>query len=183
MNNKAVKFSRKNIEGYPEKTDTATDKLIDDIVNKTTQTSTNRADEVAVMQSMLNDKEFAIGIFDRKDGYVGSRSPRKEAIQLTVDTLSSITGMTSSEALAMSQNHEFTKKDATHFINISKDFVGTYLQTGRKLNVVSDPRVEATINLKTVEAHNKSVPDRDNPGTSKVVVTPEKLKVAVTNKK
>jgi hypothetical protein len=183
MNTKAVKFNRSNIEGYPEKLDTATDKLIQEIVEKTSQTSTNKADELAVMQSMLNDKEFAVAIFERGKGYVGSRSPRNEAIQLTVDTLSSVTGMTSSEALALSQDYQFTKKDAGHFINIGKDFVGTYLQTGRKTTLISEPRMEATVSLKLVEAHDKSVPDRENPGTTKMISTPEKLKMVVSNKR
>lgn len=183
MNNKAIKFNRGNIEWYPENTNTATDQLIKDIVEKTSQVAVNKTDEVAVMQSMLNDKEFNVAVFDRKKGYIGSRSPREEAIQLTVDTLSGITGMSTAEARTLADNYEYTKRDAAHFINIGKDFIGTYLQSGRKTTLISEPRVEATVSLKYIEEHDKSVPDRDNPGSVKVVKTPERLKMVVSNKK
>lgn len=183
MNKKAANFSRENIKDYPENTNTSTDKLIKSIVEKTSQTAVNRSDEVEVMQSMLNDREFNVAMFDRNKGYVGSRSPRNEAIQLAVDTLSGVTGMSENEAKTLTDNYEFTKKDAQHFINIGKDFIGTYLQTGRKTTIISEPRIEATVSLKYIEEHDKKVPDRDNPGSTKTVHSPEKLKMIVLNKR
>lgn len=183
MNKKAVNFSRVNINDYPENTNTSTDQLVQSIVEKTSQTAVNKSDEVEVMQSMLNDREFNIAIFDRNKGYVGSRSPRNEALQLAIDTLSGVTGMSENEAASLTQNYSFTKKDAQHFINIGKDFIGTYLQTGRKTTIISEPRIEATVSLKHVEAHDKKVPDTDNPGSTKIVHSSEKLKMIVSNKR
>lgn len=183
MNKKAVTFGRNNIVGYPEKTNTVTDNLIKDIVERTTQVAVNKADEVEVMQTMLNDKEFSVAVFDRNKGYMGSRSPRNEAIQLAVDTLSGVTGMSTVEAHALTENYEYTKRDAAHFINIGKDFIGTYLQSGRKMTLISEPRIEATVSLKHVEEHDKSVPDRDNPGSVKVVKTPECIKLVASSRR
>ena len=64
MNEKAVKLHRKNIENYPESFDNDTDRLIQDIIEKTNQTAINKADEVTVMQSMLNDPNFKIALND-----------------------------------------------------------------------------------------------------------------------
>lgn len=181
MNVKAKKFHRSNIENFPESVDTPTDKLIQEIVDNTNQMSVNKIDEVRLMQSMLNDKQFKVAIHERGKGFTGSRSPRDTAISLAVDTLSGIVGMSGKEAKALAENYEFTKKDAQRFVDISKDFIGTYMQSGRKINIVSEPRGEISIGLKYIEAHNKSVPD-GNSGT-KVIKTEDRLKLSVTNKR
>lgn len=182
MNNKALKFPRSNISNYPENTNTATDNFIKEIINTTTQTSVNKIDEVKVMQCMLNDKDFKIAIYDRSKGYVGSRSPRDNAISLAVDTLSGVTGMSAKEARLLVEDYEFTKKDAQRFVDISKDFIGTYMQSGRKIGIVNDARSDITIGLKYVEEHDKSVPDKET-GNIKIIKTPEKLKLSVTSKR
>lgn len=172
---------RKNIVDLPVSSKTATDKLIEQIVESTTQTSVSKADEIAVMQSMLNDKDFKIAIFDRTKGYVGSRSPRDTAISIVNDSLCSITGMGMREAMELTKDYEFSKRDASRYVTISKDFIGTYMQTGRKLNVVNDPRGEASINLRYVEEHDKTIPDPSTGGT-KVIKTPSKIKLNASNK-
>lgn len=182
MNNKALKFPRANIENFPESTDTTTDNLIKEIIENTSQTAVNRIDEVRVMQSMLNDKDFKVAVYDKKKGFIGSRSPRDTAIDLTVDTLSGVTGMSSKEARTLAEEYEFTKKDAQRFVDISKDFIGTYMQSGRKIGIVNEPRGEISIGLKYIEEHDKSVPDKET-GNTKIIKTGERLKLSVTNKR
>lgn len=183
MNKKAEKLYRGVIKGFPEKTDTSTDELIKSIIEKTNQTAINKTDEVELMQCMLNDKDFKVAIYDRNKGYLGSRSPRCDAISIAVDTLAGATGMSTVEAYALTEDYEFTKRDASRFINIGKDFISTYLQTGRKMNLVSEPRCEATVNLRYVEEHDKNVPDRENPGKVKTVRAAESIKMVCTNKR
>lgn len=178
------KLYRGNIEGYPVTTDTETDRLIQEIIQKTSQISINKADEVAIMQSMLNDADFSVAVFDPNKGYVGSHSPRADAIGLAIDTLTGTTGMSSVEAYALTENYEFTKRDATRFINLGKDFFSTYLQTGRKVSLDSaDPRAEIIISLKDIEERDKCVPDKDNPGKVKTVRTPESIKLVSETKR
>lgn len=183
MNKKAINLYRGNIEGYPENTQTETDKLIQSIIERTTQTASNKSNEIDIMQSMLNDKDFKVAIFESGKGYIGSRSPRDEAIGIAVDTLSGATGMSKAEARALTENYEFTRKDAGRFINIGKDFISTYLQTGRKTTLISDPRGEVVVNLKHIEEHDKSVPDKNNPGKTKIVKTTESIKLVSSVKK
>ena len=184
MNKKAEKLHRSNIKGFPESVDTETDKLIQSIIERTSQTAVNKADEVILMQCMLNDKSYKVPIYDRNKGYVGSRCPREEALGIAVDTLSGVTGMTHAEAEALTNEYQFTKKDASRYINLGKDFIGTYMQTGRKMILTSDPRGESSINYKYVEGgKEKSVPDRQNPGQSKTIITEEYIKLVSANKR
>lgn len=186
MNKNAVKLYRGNIEGFPVKTESQTDQLIKDIIERTTQTAINKADEVTVMQCMLNDSEFEIGTFDGNNGLVGTHSPRADAMGLIIDTTASVTGMSTAEAYNLSKDYEFTKRDASRFISIGKDFVGTYLQTGRKMVLTNnDPRGQAIIHLKATDAKQKKVPITGENGErqSKTVDAPEGIKLNVENKR
>ncbi len=182
MNNKAIKIHRSNIKDYPERTDTNTDKTLQDIINNTTQIAVNRIDEVTVMQSMLNDSDFKIALYNSKKGYYGSRCPREEALSISIDILSGATGMSSKEARALVEGYEYTKRDAQKFINIGKDFVSTYLQSGRKLNVISEERGECYISMNYKSEHTKTVPNNDKPGTTITKNIDEKIRLKVNNK-
>lgn len=180
MTEKKLKLMRSSITDYPVSTDTETDRLIRSISESTTQTSISKSDEVTVMQSMLNDKEFQVAQFDRNKGYLGTHSPRETALSMINDALCNVTGMGQKEAAELSRDYHFSKRDASRQITICKDFVGAYMGTGRKMMMMSDPRGEASINLKYVKSHEKSVPDSN--GGSKKVMTPEKIKLVASNK-
>lgn len=173
---------RSNIPDYPVSTSTETDKLIAHIVETTSQVAVSKTDEIAVMQSMLNDKDFEIGIFDRTKGFVGTRSPRATAISIVNDALCAVTGMGQKEAEELTRDYQFSKRDASRQISLAKDFVSTYVQCGRKMVLVSDPRGEASVNLRYIEAHEKTIPDADNPGETKVVQTQSRIKLVTSNK-
>ena len=91
--------------------------------------------------------------------------------------------MSTVEALAISEDYQFTKRDATRFINLGKDFIGTYLQTGRKMQLISEPRGEVTLDLRYAEGGVRKVPDRDNPGQTKEVSVGDSIKLHVPNKR
>lgn len=184
MNQKAVKFARSNISNYPASTRTKTDQLIAAIVEKTSQIAVNRTDEVTVMQTMLNDEVFRVGEYDRKNGeYTNTHSPREEALDIVKEAYTGLTGSSDVEAETLMGGYMFSKKQAQNFIGISKDFIGTYLQSGRKMTVMSEPRGEATLSLRHIEDHEKTVPDKNNPGNSKTVRTGEQIKMIVSNKR
>lgn len=181
MKEENLLFLRKNIESLPMDTNSETDQLIEQIVKNTSQVSVSKSDEIAVMQSMLNDKSFEVAIYNRTKGFLGIRSPRKTALSIINDALCGVTGMGLKEAEELTRDYEFSKRDASRHISIGKDFLSTYLQTGRKIVVTSSPRGESSINLKYSKAHNKTVPDQ-NSGKTKVVQTPAKIKLVASNK-
>ena len=50
------------------------DNLIEEIKANAKQKAINKIDEVRVMQTMLNDKEFTVSLYDKNNGYIGKRS-------------------------------------------------------------------------------------------------------------
>lgn len=146
------------------------DKLINSIRNSTTQLGANRIDEVSVMTCMLNDKDFRVGIYDKSDGYIGSRCPANEATMFVKNIIQNATGLDSKDSLHLAESYKFTKKDATFMLSNMRDFMDTYMRTGRKFNILQNESSEASIYTKEVPAINKKVPDKDN-GISKEITT------------
>lgn len=182
MKEENLKLPRMNVEDYPADTGTETDKLIEHIIRNTSQVSVSKSDEISVMQSMLNDKKFEVALYDRTRGYLGTRSPRETALSMINDALCGVTGMSQKEATELSRDYIFSKRDAARQVSLAKDFIGTYIQSGRKVIVMSDPRGEASINLRYVKERDKKVPDANNNNIPRTIKTPAKIKLVASNK-
>ena len=121
------------------------------------QKAVSKVDEIKVMRTMLNDPDYSISIYDKTKGLVGTRCPREEAVAFIASVSSSITGLDSNSAKEIAKDYEFTKKDAIFLIENSKDFIGTYLETGRKLPIVQNETSQAALIMKHVESKDKKV--------------------------
>ena len=51
------------------------------------QKSQNKGDEVAVAQTLLNDPDFQVGIYDKNKGLIGTRNVHEEAVRGDYDSL------------------------------------------------------------------------------------------------
>ena len=69
------------------------EQLVRDIKKSTDQISINKGDEVRVMKSMLNDRDFTIGVYDKTNGYIGQRSPHQEAVKFVKNVVAGATGL------------------------------------------------------------------------------------------
>lgn len=136
------------------------------------QKSSSRVDEIRVMKTMLNDKDFKISIYDKNKGLVGQRSPREEAVKFIASTASAITGLDAKNAAELAEKYEFTKKDAIFLIENGRDFTRTYLSTGRKLPIIQSEDTEASLITRSVETKKRRVP-----GTEKTTTVPPFNKV------
>lgn len=139
------------------------------------QKSQNKTDEIIVAQTLLNDPDFQIGVYDKNKGLIGTRNVHNEAVTFITNVTSEITGLDKKSTEDLVKNYTFTKRDAQFLINTSKDFVQTYLQTGRKFNLVQSADSEANIVLKPAPAREKVVPTKDG---TKLVSTCAYNKVA-----
>lgn len=108
--------------------------LVDEIKNGLTQKSCSMKDEVRVMQAMLNDKEFVAGIYSTS-GKVGEYSPFEDSRKMLASAIASTTKINKDEAATLANGHEFTKSEATSMVNISKEFINVYSDTGRKMSL------------------------------------------------
>lgn len=156
--------------------------LVSEIKKTTTQVSVNKVDEVRVMKSMLNDKNFTIGVYDRTIGYVGQRSPHNEAVKFVKNIVAGTTGLDMKDANLLAENYEFTKKDANFLLENMRDFLYVYTGTGRKINIMQSATTEACLYTKDVEPTTKKIPNKENPGTTKSVQTKGYTKLVSANK-
>lgn len=106
--------------------------LVANIEESRTQTSANAKDENRVMRAMLNDPTFKVDVWGR-NGIEGQYCPYEEARILVANIVKDTTKISAKEASDLASQYEFGKQEAGIMINISKEFVNTYIETGRKL--------------------------------------------------
>ena len=131
--------------------------LINEIKNNLTQKSSSKKDEVRVMKAMLNDTSYKVAVYD-KSGKVGEYCPAESAKQIVSSVLQHSAGITSTEADALAKGYEFSSQDAENMIGISKEFVNTYVHTGRKIAMGGREKSNISLELKEVEATSRPYP-------------------------
>lgn len=139
--------------------------LISEIKDNLNQRSASRKDEVSVMKAMLNDPTYQVGIYD-KTGKTGDYSPYADSRKMLASVISATTKISAQEAQELANTHELTKNDATTFVNVSKEFINTYAQTGRKLPLGGRKTMSVFLELKHVEEREKVVPSALKGGAS-----------------
>ena len=146
------------------------------------QTSINKADELRVMTTMLNDSDFSVGVYDKKIGYIGQRCPHEEAVKFVGDVIQRTTGLDKKEAIHLASQLEFTKRDANFLINNMRDFLSTYMDTGRKMNIMQTESTEANLYVKNMKASTKIIPNKDNSKEIKTITTSPYIKLVSQSK-
>lgn len=134
--------------------------LVNQISSNLSQRSSSQKDEVRVMRAMLNDKDYVVNVYG-KEGIEGTTCPSAEARELVSSVLNTGAKISQSEAASIADNYEFKKSEAQSMINISKEFVNTYLETGRKLPLGGRETSDVSLMKKdvkeTVRKHPKKV--------------------------
>ena len=156
--------------------------LISEIKQSSSQIAINKVDEVRVMRCMLNDKDFTIGVYEKNVGYVGQKSPHDEAVNFVKNIIAGATGLDSKDSRHLAENYEFTKRDANFLLSNMRDFIEVYTSTGRKMNIMQTAATEACIFTRDMSSGHKMVPDKDNPGQSKQIVTSPFVKLVSSSK-
>lgn len=141
----------------------------------------NRSDEVKVMQAMINDPDFTVGIYDKNLGYIGQRSPHDEAMKFVRNIIVGTTGLDHKDAANLAKRYSFTKRDANFLITNAKDFINVYTDTGRKINIVQNDVTEAGLYKKVIPATKKNIPDNET-GKMKEITTVEYTKLIAASK-
>ena len=108
--------------------------LVSSIKGDLRQSSASSKDEIAVMTAMLNDTTFVVDELGKDGEVVTSYCPAKVARELSASIVKGVTKMSIAEANELVEDYTFTKKEAGAMVKLSKEFVNTYLDTGRKIN-------------------------------------------------
>ena len=136
-----------------------TSALIADIKKNLSQTNASHKDEVAVMQSMLSDPTYEVTVYG-KAGPVGSYNPCKEFRGMCSSIIENTTKIPAAEAQAVMENYTVKKAEADAMVGISKEFIHTYLATGRKLPLGGRATSDVSLSPKSVPETVRSCPRR-----------------------
>lgn len=133
--------------------------LVADINQARTQTSSSVKDEIRVMKAMLNDPTFKVDVWS-KDGIEGQYCPYDEARTMVANIIKDTTKISNNEATDLASSYEFGNQEASIMIGISKEFINTYIETGRKLPLGGRETSDIAIAKKVKEAHTNSYPKK-----------------------
>ena len=138
---------------------TTVKQLVADINQARTQTSSSVKDEIRVMKAMLNDPTFKVDVWS-KDGIEGQYCPYDEARTMVANIIKDTTKISNNEATDLASSYEFGNQEASIMIGISKEFINTYIETGRKLPLGGRETSDIAIAKKVKEAHTNSYPKK-----------------------
>lgn len=125
--------------------------------SRKSKTSSCMKDEVKVMEAMLNDNSFIVDIYS-KTGVVGQYCPAEDAHNMISNIIKNTTKISAKEAEELSKDYVFTKQDAATFVNLSKEFINTYMETGRKLPLGGRKDSNISIAKKVKEERTSNFP-------------------------
>ena len=131
--------------------------LIKLIADTRTQTSANAKDENRVAVAMLNDPTFSVDVY-KKDGIVGTYSPYEDARIMVAGIIKDTAKISDSEATKLASEYQFGKSEAQTMINFGKEFINTYLETGRKLPLGCREKSNCSLVRHVKEARTNSFP-------------------------
>lgn len=133
--------------------------LIEEINKTRTQTSASAKDETRVMRAMLNDPTYKVDVYG-KTGIEGQYCPYEEARTMVANIIKDTTKISSKEAIDLANNYEFGKQESNIMIGISKEFINTYIETGRKLPLGGRETSNISIAKKVKEAKVGGTPKK-----------------------
>lgn len=132
-------------------------KLIEEIRGTVTSKSSSQKDEIRVMKAMLNDRDYSVDVYG-KDGKEGELNPSAEAREMISSVLTNTAKINKEEAKDLADKHEFNKNEAENFVNVSKEYVNTYLGTKRKLPLGGRKLHTASLVMNEYEQQEKQYP-------------------------
>jgi hypothetical protein len=133
--------------------------LVKEIKDNLSQVSSSTKDEIRVMQAMLNDTEYEVGVYTNT-GVKETYNPAKDFRGMLSGVVANTTKISKDEASALVAAHEVTKAEASTMVNVSKEFVNTYLGTGRKLPFGGREKSNIAISGKDVKETTKTYPKK-----------------------
>lgn len=142
--------------------------IIETIAKNLSQRAASFKDEVTVMKAMLNDNGYSVDVY-KKDGTTTPYCPGQEFKKLMTNVVSSVTHMPKKEAGELVNNYELSRSDAEIMVGVSKEFINSYLQTGRKLPLGGRKDSDIELLRKVIPTRNVSIPC-EGPGRASIRV-------------
>ena len=148
---------------------TTVKELLNEISSNLSQKSASRKDEVRVMQSMLSDPSYEVSIYG-KEGIENTYNPTNDFRGMCASVMSHTAKIPMAEANQLLNDYQVTKPEAESMVALSKEFINTYIKTGRKLPLGGRENSDISISHKRVEASTRLYPQKigvNDDGTDK----------------
>lgn len=149
--------------------------LINEIHSNLSQTSSSQRDETRVMQAMLSDPFYTVDVYGGKDESPISYNPTMDFRNMCASVMSNTAKIPMAEAEQLMDGYVVKKSEADAMIRVSKEFVNTYLQTGRKLPLGARETSDISISAKHIPAATRTYPMKvgvNEDGTDRYVKEP-----------
>lgn len=134
----------------------------------------SKKDEVKVMTAMLNDPTYEVTVYG-SNGPEGTYNPCKDFRSMCASVISGAAKVSNAEATALMENYTVRRAEAESMVNVSKEFINTYLHTGRKLPLGGREESDIALSLKKVEKSTRLYPQKtgvNDDGTDKYAKVP-----------
>lgn len=131
--------------------------LIQSINKKLTHASSSISEENRVMCAFLNDTSYVVSVYG-KDGKTGEFCPAKSFKNLIGGIISDVTKINKEEANALANKYNINRSEAQTMVDISKEFINSYLKTGHKLNLGCREKSNVSLIKKDIPASTRYFP-------------------------
>ena len=133
--------------------------LINEINTTRTQASSKAKDEIRVMKAMLNEPNFKVDVYG-KSGVEGQYCPYEESRIMVSNIIKNTTKISQQEAMNLANSYEFGNQESAIMVGLSKEFINTYIETGRKLPLGGREKSNISISKKIKEERVRSTPKK-----------------------
>ena len=134
--------------------------LVKEIKDNLSQCNSSRKDEIRVMQAMLSDPTYSVQVYD-KSGPTGEvYNPCQDFRSMCSSIISNAARISAAEAESMMSDYTVKKNEATTMVNVSKEFMSLYLDTGRKLPLGGRETSDISMSRKHVPAKVRPCPHK-----------------------
>lgn len=133
--------------------------IVTEIQTTRTQQSASGKDEIAVMRGMLNDTGYVVDLYGSQ-GKTGVYCPSEDARGMLANQIHKAAKVPTQEAAQLAAEYEFTKSDAETQVRLSKEFVNTYMETGRKLPLGTRQNSDVSLLQKAIPAQERTYPKK-----------------------
>lgn len=133
--------------------------IVKEIQATRTQQSASNKDEVAVMRAMLNDTEYSVDIYGAQ-GKEGQYCPSADARDMLAGQIHKTVKIPSQEAIGLANAYEYGRADAETHVRLSKEFINTYMETGRKMPLGVREQSDVSLLQKPILACERTYPKK-----------------------
>ena len=139
-------------------------KVISEIIESTTKHAVSRKDEISVMKALINDPTFTVQTYTNDQ--VSDYKPGEEFRKMISNTISACTKITHKEAAELVNQYDFSRSDAVAIVDLSKEFINTYLNTGRKIALGGRTTSDIELMWKEIPDRTVQVPSKNGERTT-----------------